>query len=756
MRQSPLVSPFVLAGLLCPGIAPSRTTQEATAAEPSASPEVEGSKQVPGHQRMLDLLEKVRVESLVDNGYLGLAILDELRAELANPPGDADAVHRWQTRMRLGSELLRVGQTEESIEEYTRALSEMEALKDQLKRKDVSDAYFQLGTAYLRMGENQNCCLTNNKDSCILPIRGGGVHGNKEGSENAIEWFTRALENGIQDSPTYTKARWLLNVAYMTLGTYPDAVPAQYRIDPSVFASEEPFPHFEDIAPRVGLGYVDLAGGIIAEDFDGDGMLDIFVSTSNTAGSPHYYKNDGSGSFVDRSEAANLKGLYGGLNLIDGDYDNDGDIDILVLRGAWWKAEGCHPKSLLQNDGHGVFTDVTFEAGLGGSMFPTQTAAFGDYDNDGDLDLYIGNESDPSNSPPCELYRNDGSGRFTNVAAEANVTNDRYTKAVYWGDFDGDRYPDLYVSNMAAPNRLYHNNRDGTFTDIAMEAKVSLPISSFPCWFFDFDNDGALDIWVGGFGGPDTPPSLADVAASYLGLPHKGETMKLYKGNGRGGFRDVSVEQHLTRYTLPMGSNFGDLDNDGYLDIYLGTGYPFYEGLIPNVMYHNLRGKGFADVTTAGGFGELQKGHGIAFADLDNDGDQDVLERVGGAYPGDGYRCTLHENPGFDAHWLKLRVVGDTSNRCGIGVKIRLDITEDGKQRSVYKTVNSGGSFGCNPLRQEIGVGAAAVIDTLDVYWPTSDTHQLFHDVAADQAIEVHEQAKTYTKIELRRFDFAD
>ena len=152
----------------------------------------------------------------------------------------------------------------------------------------------------------------------------------------------------------------------------------------------------------------------------------------------------------------------------------------------------------------------------------------------------------------------------------------------------------------------------------------------------------------------------------------------------------------------------------------------------------------------------MQKGHGIAFADLDNDGDQDVLERVGGAYPGDGYRCTLYENPGFGAHWIKVRVVGEVSNRCGIGVTIRLDIVEDEKPRSIYKSVNSGGSFGCNPFRQEIGVGSASVIEKLDVYWPTSNTHQVFHDVAVDQAIEVREKNTTYTKIELPAFGLAE
>ena len=127
-----------------------------------------------------------------------------------------------------------------------------------------------------------------------------------------------------------------------------------------------------------------------------------------------------------------------------------------------------------------------------------------------------------------------------------------------------------------------------------------------------------------------------------------------------------------------MGANFGDLDNDGWLDFYLGTGYPDYEGLIPNVMYRNRGGTGFADVTTAGGFGHLQKGHGVSFADLDNDGDQDVFEQMGGAYPGDGFADVLFENPGFGNHWIAVKLVGARSNRSAIGARIRVEIVERG------------------------------------------------------------------------------
>jgi hypothetical protein len=196
-----------------------------------------------------------------------------------------------------------------------------------------------------------------------------------------------------------------------------------------------------------------------------------------------------------------------------------------------------------------------------------------------------------------------------------------------------------------------------------------------------------------------------------------------------------------------MGANFGDLDNDGFLDFYLGTGFPNYEALMPNLMFRNHGGKRFSDITTSGGFGHLQKGHGIAFADLDNDGDQDVFEQMGGATPGDAYGNALYENPGFSHHWVKLKLVGVASNRSAIGTRIRLGITEHGNERSVFRHVNSGGSFGANPLRQEIGLGTATSIDVLEIFWPKTGLTQTFRNLAVDQALEITEGEERFERI---------
>ena len=200
-----------------------------------------------------------------------------------------------------------------------------------------------------------------------------------------------------------------------------------------------------------------------------------------------------------------------------------------------------------------------------------------------------------------------------------------------------------------------------------------------------------------------------------------------------------------------MGSNFGDLDNDGYLDFYLGTGYPDYKNLMPSVMYRNQRGLGFVDVTYAGGFGHLQKGHAAVFADLDNDGDQDIFEQMGGAFPGDGYSNVLYENPGFENHFLTIKLVGVRSNRSAIGARIHAKVAANGEQHSIYKHVNSGGSFGANPLRQTIGLGKAEKVEILEIFWHTTGLTQRFHDVPLDQFIQITEGETQYTTIQLKK-----
>jgi hypothetical protein len=733
------------------------------APQPAAAPAPGPPEQPEGHRRMVNLLAEIAETAAGDNPYLGERKIPQARLDLAALP-ESEIPKRWFLNVYLGKQELRVGREDMALEHYreaNRLIGESPDLPPLDKRVKT---LFETAVALIRRAESRNWVDNPDAESNLFPIRGGGVHAEKEDSRVAIDYLMKVLELTESLEANHLRARWLLNIAYMMQGEYPEEVPSVYLLPLELFESDEPFPRFENVAPRLGVNSFDLAGGAIVEDFNGDGNLDIMVSTMHTAGQMRLYVSDGEGGYSERTIEAGLEGMFGGLNMIDADYDNDGDVDVYVLRGGWFRQFGLHPNSLLRNDGDAVFTDVTFEAGLQDSRFPTQTAAWGDYDNDGDLDLYVGNESGTTvvfddagewkGGAPCQLFRNNGDGTFVDVAAAAGVENLRYAKGVVWGDYDGDRFLDLYVSNNGSVNRLYHNNRDGTFTDVAKELGVSRPISSFAVWFWDVNNDGALDLFVTAYGGPNVAPDVVSIAAGCLGVVYRNETSRVYVADGQGGFRDMGVPWGLADVTLPMGANFGDLDNDGYLDFYLGTGYPYYEGLMPNVMYRNQGGNGLADVTTAGGFGHLQKGHGIAFAALDNDGDQDVYAQVGGAFAGDAAGNALFENPGFGNHWIKVKLIGVRSNRSAIGARLRVDIVEGGKSRSIYRRVDTGGSFGASPFLREIGLGQAERIELLEVYWPTSDETQRFRDVAMDQRIEITEGQSDYRKQPLRKMSF--
>ncbi|CAN5663471.1 hypothetical protein BH18ACI4_BH18ACI4_20170 [soil metagenome] len=594
----------------------------------------------------------------------------------------------------------------------------------------------QLGVAHLRRGELENCQLNHNAEMCIFPLSVAARHKLTSGSEQAIEHFKKYLDR----DPENLEVRWLLNIAHMTLGGYPRDVPKEYLIPPAAFESKENIGRFVDVAASAGLNTVGNAGGVIVDDFDNDGFLDVVISSVDPCESLHYYHHNGDGTFSDRTVEAKLSHQLGGINLNQTDYNNDGLLDIFVMRGGW---EYPTYNSLLRNNGDGTFTDVTKQSELESGPYRTHSAAWADFDNDGWVDLYIGHENAPS-----QLFRNKGNGTFEDVSHSAGLDRVAFTKGAAWGDYDNDGYPDLYVSNFGGENFLFHNIRNATFTEVAKQLHVEKPIMSFSIWFFDYDNDGWLDIFVASY-----VPSVTEIARGYLGLPPQAETMKLYRNIGNGTFQDVAKDVGLDRVIPTMGANFGDLDNDGFLDFYLGTGAPSYAALMPNFMFRNHEGKYFVDVTSSTGTGHLQKGHGIAFSDINNDGDQDVFINIGGPAPGDKYYKALFKNPGHGNNWISIKLVGVKSNRPAIGAKIKLTLEGEGSPEDLrHREVSSGGSFGSSTLVQAIGLGKASRIKTLEVWWPASKTRQTFYDVKINQFIEVKEFEKTYAKRQLRSF----
>jgi FG-GAP-like repeat/ASPIC and UnbV len=685
-------------------------------------------------------LQELR-EAIRGRGRRGIAALrakhDALRPD--SPPTREQVVERLQLERSIGFLYMYEGKFEEAarwIEGVVRASETPPAIR--------ADLMAVLGILALRRGEIENCLECVGPSSCIFPIDREAVHRNQAGSREAVRWFTAYLK----DSPGDLRVIWLLNLAYMTLGEYPEKVPSRDLIPVELFRSKVDVGRFENVATRAGLTArgPNLAGGSIFDDFNGDGLPDLFTTSLDADLGASLFLNRGDGTFEDRSAAAGIGDQVYALNVTRADFDSDGDLDVLLLRGGW---ENPLRLSLLRNRGDGVFDDVTFAAGLG-EPIACESAAWGDYDNDGRLDLFVCGEylaavGDVSASKPdprnrCRLYRNRGDGTFVDVAAEAGVVNERCAKGSAWGDYDGDGRLDLFVSNMRQECRLYHNEGGGKFRDVAPELGVTGPSHSFACWFWDFDNDGRLDLYVN-----DYRARNSEEITSSLGVTLEGASRpRLYRNLGPSGFRDVTVDVGLDRALSPMGCNFGDIDNDGYLDVYLGTGTMSYGGLVPNRMFKNGDGLSFDDVTTSSRTGHLQKGHGVSFADFDGDGDLDLFVECGGAAPGDQAYNLLFRNPGHGRHWLKVKLVGTRTNRAAIGARIRATVKDPGGQsRSIYRTIGNNSSFGGNSLVETIGLLDATHVAELAVSWPTSGTTQVFRDVAADRTIVITEGSES-------------
>lgn len=675
---------------------------------------------------------------------------DKWEAYFKNKQRPLGILAKLQIDATLALERLISGQSGEAVQQFLRILRILSQEKHGFSLNLTAMTKEYLAISYLRFGAQENCIFQHNKESCLFPIQGSGIHKIRRGSNDAIKVYTEILNTNPSDLTT----RWLLNIAYMTIGKYPDKVPPKWLIPPEVFKSDYDIGRFYDVAPRIGIDAIGHAGGSIMEDFDGDGYLDIIASSHGLLDQLRYFRNNRDGSFTERTIEAGLKGIVGGKNIYHSDYNNDGFPDVLVLRGGWMDKDGLFPNSLLRNNGNGTFDEVTVEAGLL-SFYPSQTASWGDYDNDGWVDLFIGNESLNEEIRPCELFHNNGDGTFTDVATEVGVAVVGFVKGVTWGDYNNDGLPDLYISRLLEPNLLFKNNGQNNagqwkFTEVGEEAGVTQPLQSFPTWFWDYDNDGWLDIFVSGFRG-----STSDVAADYLGLPTNAERPILYRNNHDGTFTDVTKSVGLYKVLMTMGCNFGDLDNDGFLDFYAGTGDPDFKSLMPNRMFRNDGGRQFQDVTTSGGFGHLQKGHGVAFGDIDNDGDQDIYAVIGGAYTGDIFHNVLFENPGHGNHWITLKLEGVQSNRAAVGARIRVTVATENGDRDIYATVTTGGSFGSSSLQQEIGLGQATSIRAIEITWPTTGKTQVLKNIAMDQILMIREGEAIPIPIALKRFSLS-
>src|SRR5882762_2889248 len=521
--------------------------------------------------------------------------------------------------------------------------------------------------------------------------------------------------------------------------------------------------NFIDIAEKAGLTAVNVFGGVDTKkyiiettgtgvaifDYDNDGWPDIFVVNGTTlegfpserAPTNHLYRNNHDQTFTDVTAKAGLLATGWGQGVCTGDYDNDGWEDLYVT---------YYGKNRLYHNDHGVFAEVAEKAGVAGSGKAWGTGcAFVDYNRDGRLDLIVANYVDfnPSTTPiPGEgsscvwkgvpvmcgprglpgakniLYENRGDGTFADVTTKAHIdqTNGRYAFSVSTFDFDDDGWPDIYVACDSAPSILYHNNRDGTFTDVAVMAGVAFnqdghEQAGMGTTIADYNGDGRLDIFKTNFS-DDTPT--------------------LYRNDGEGIFSDVTFAAGLGLHMqyLGWGTMFFDFDNDGWPDLILANGHVYPEVdkyhlgsayLEPRLLYHNNGNGTFTDVSgTAGsGINAVSSARGLAVGDFWNDGRLSVL--INNLYA----RPSLLVNTAHsDNHWAAFKTVGTRSNRDGIGAKITVKI---GK-RTLVDEVRSGSSYiSQNDLRVHFGLGSAAKIDAVQVRWP-SGLVEHFDDLSID------------------------
>lgn len=695
-----------------------------------------------GHAQMVRLLQdRVQDKSQFDSEYK-LHRIDSLLKSSFNNAYDV-----WDYNYQKANVLLELGQESKAIE-ILEDLSKQLPYEVKAKRS--------LAIAYLRQGERSNCINNHAAESCIIPIRGVGVYSQTEWSRKAIDIYSDLVAHDPKD----LESRWLLNIAFMTLGKYPENVPEKFFIDGLKGDTVYKIKPFADVASSLNLDIKNMAGGGIVDDFNNDGYLDIMTSGWGTNDAILFFKNNADGTFSDLSDKIGLRGITGGLNMMQADYNNDGYLDVLVLRGAWKKDFGKVPNSLLRNNGDGTFTDVTIGSGLL-SFHPTQAATWNDFNNDGWIDLYIGNESEIHNAQVeqhvSELFMNNKDGTFREIASKAHCDVVNYVKGVTSSDYDNDGWQDIFISTMDGERMLLKNKglKDGEviFENVTKKAGLSKEQNkTFPTWFWDYNNDGWPDIFACDY---TFQTSLAYCAAiEKLGLPDDNpeEKMLLYRNNQDGTFTSVARDLGLNQAVFAMGSNFGDIDNDGYLDMYLGTGNPLLQSVIPNKMFKNVNGEKFVDVTSSARVGHLQKGHAVSFGDVDNDGDQDIHIDMGGAFQGDAYQSSFFLNPGQNNNnWICLTLEGVRSNRAAIGARIKITFKENGISRTVHRDVNAGGSFGASPLRREIGIGTATEIDQIEIRWTGSNERQIFTSVTPNQFLKIREGENELIPINLKK-----
>ncbi len=546
-----------------------------------------------------------------------------------------------------------------------------------------------------------------------------------------LDGAARTTVEALDTNPGNERAKSWLWMTAQKMGGYPDFVPQNYRIQVRG-GYETTTLEYEDIAARIGLDKTSGGRGTAIFDYDNDGYLDILIAGSH--GGCNLYHNNGDGTFSDVSIGSGWDGCVNAFALTVGDYDNDGYPDVFASRLGFYAGD-CE---LYHNNGDGTFTDVTKQSGLE-VWGPCFTAAWIDYDGDGYVDLFIANNLGGlfERKTPNRLFHNNGDGTFTEVTESCGLSSMWPTTCGAWGDYDNDGRPDLFLSNGLGRSQLFRNNGDGTFAEVSKEAGIDALCFGSPAFWWDYDNDGWLDIaqfswsnhedviytWEHGEGPPD------------------GNPMRVYHNNRDGTFTEVGRDLGLSGCFGTMSGNVADLNNDGHIDIVFGNGSPKMDRLEPIAVYQN-DGKKFHNITFSAGLPFLGKSHGVNIGDLFGDGRMSILVGAGGVYPADLLTANVYCPKQLVGNYLNVRLVGTKSNRSAIGARVSM---EAGGRRQM-RQVSGGSNAGCLPFEQHFGLAETATIDSLEIRWP-SGLKQTFGGLPFNRTLEFTEGSESWKDV---------
>jgi tetratricopeptide (TPR) repeat protein len=596
----------------------------------------------------------------------------------------------------MAKTLSRRGNFKEAVPYYR------QTLKRNLDRVQRHEAMRELGANYYRMGAYEEAALAFYEIMQVVP-------------NSVDQWLLKVSLDQVKNPPPLPKS-----VLFPAAPLKP-ADAGSLLLD------------FKDIAPELGVDRFDGNGTCGWGDYDGDGDMDVFLAGSQTFMA--VFRNDG-GRFTDVTEQVGLAKVPAGYSLNLVDYDNDGKPDLYISFNGW---NGPMKNRLYHNLG-GRFEDVSAKSGADdpGDGF---VSLWGDLDNDGWLDVAIANGVLKDGST-IQVYRNKRDGTFENMTKAAGLQEPptHGEIGIALGDYDKDGDLDILINGSEqVPNRLYRNEGKWKFTEVSREVGIIQPLhNGFVCFFFDYNNDAWPDVLIASLAAWDA--TVEGLKAGYSPKSVREmhpDASRLFRNNGNGKFTDVTFEAGLFYPMGVMGAGVEDFDNDGYLDIYFGTGDPLLSRLEPNRVFRNNGNGTFSDVTGVVGFARPgNKGHGVTFIDFDNDGDLDVYAQLGGHYPGDMARNAFYRNVKANQNnWIQLELQGTKSNRDAIGAQVTLRSGDF----LVYREVKGSEGFGAtSPYRVHLGLGKRTKADSIEIRWPSGAVTKL-DETPANQLLKIQE-----------------